>query len=174
MLPTTDWGQAAFDCNDFLLKTRLCPKFPVGVILDGKPITKMSIRHSKAVEWERKLRRVFNRIDVELESEYGGRYPLHPARPEEGSTSNPSHDGLFDLGAAFSAGYGSEHGPGYIVRLRLATLRDVPERVIDEIEDRVIKRLREELPKAFPDRNLDVERDGELFKIHGDLGLGQV
>lgn len=134
----------------------------------------MSIRHPKAIAWEQKLSEIFDEIDAELEAAYGDRYPLHPARAAKGKASNPEHDGLFNLGAAFSAGYGSKHGAGYVVRLRLATLTHVPKAVIEEIEDVVVGRLRKELPKAFPGRDLTVSRDGPVFKIHGDLSLGQV
>jgi len=126
------------------------------------------------LKWEKTLKRVFDMIDAELEDKFGGTYPLHPARAARGKTSNPAHDGLFTVGAAFSAGYGSEHGPGYIVRLRVSTLKSVPKKIIEEIEDFVVERLRTELPKAFPNRELKVTRDGHAFKIHGDLSLGSV
>ena len=132
----------------------------------------MSSRHPKAVAWERALKQIFDRIDDELEVRYGERYPLHPVRARKENTANPEHDGLFNLGAAFSAGYGSQHGAGYVVRLRVATLTSVPGSVLEEIEDVVVERLREELPKAFPGRRLEVSRDGPVFKIHGDLSLG--
>lgn len=131
----------------------------------------MSIRHPKAMEWEGTLKRIFDRIDVELENAYGERYPLHPVRAIKGQTANPEHDGLFDVGAAFSAGYGSTHGPGYVVRVRLATLSNVPKDVQKEMERFVAQRLRQELPKSFPDRVLNVRRDGPVFKIYGDLSL---
>lgn len=132
----------------------------------------MSLRHPKALAWERKLDAIFDRIDVELEDAYGDRYALHPARPPEGTTSNPEQDGLFNVGASYSTGYGSRHGAGYLVQLRVSTLENVPGAVREEIEEYVVKRLREELPEAFPGRELHVERDGPVFKIHGDLGLG--
>jgi hypothetical protein len=132
----------------------------------------MSSRHPKTEAWERRLKSVFDQIDAELERKYGERYPLHPVRSPKGETSNPAHDGLFDLGAAFSAGYGSEHGPGYVVRLRVATLAEVPDAVREEMESLVISRLRTELRAAFPNRELSVSRDGPVFKIHGDLSLG--
>lgn len=132
----------------------------------------MSIRHPKLLAWEKTLKRVLDMIDGELESRFGEYYPLHPVRAEHGHTANPAHDGLFGLGASFSAGYGSKHGPGYVVRLRLSTLSHVPKDIITQMEARVIERLEEELPKAFPNRELRVSRDGAVFKIHGDLGLG--
>lgn len=134
----------------------------------------MSIRHHKAVKWEKDLKKVFDQIDHELEDKFGASYPLHPARAVRGKTPNPASDGLFNIGAAFSAGYGSKHGRGYIVRLRVSTLQSVPRNVIEEIETFVAERLRKELPAAFPNRELRVTRDGHAFKIHGDLSLGSV
>jgi hypothetical protein len=131
------------------------------------------MRHPKALAWERKLKKVFRQIDERLEAEYGDRYPLHPARPEEGSTANPAHDGLFNIGASFSGGFGSQHGAGYVVNVQMATLEDVDDAVREEIEQRVAAELEAELPKAFPNRHLKVSRDGHTFKIHGDLSLGE-
>ncbi len=131
------------------------------------------MRHPKAEAWERKLKAVFDRIDAELEAGYGTRYPLRPGRPEPGSTPNPESDGLFNIGAVFSPGFGSQHGSGYVVEVRLATLERVPDAVRREILERVVARLRETLPEAFPGRRLEVTRDGSVFKIHGDLSLGK-
>jgi hypothetical protein len=131
------------------------------------------VRHPKTVKWERKLKQVFRRIDHRLEAEYGDRYPLHPARPRKGATANPAHDGLFNIGASFSGGFGSEHGAGYVVNVHMVTLERVDADVREEIEQRVAEELTAELPKAFPDRHLKVSRDGHTFKIHGDLSLGE-
>ncbi|MBL7076028.1 MAG: hypothetical protein ISS31_01025 [Kiritimatiellae bacterium] len=130
------------------------------------------MRHPKALKWERKLKEVFRRIDQRLEDEYGDRYPLHPARPKEGATANPAYDGLFNIGASFSGGFGSEHGAGYVVNVQMATLERVDDDVREEIEQRVAQALEAELPKTFPHRHLRVSRDGHTFKIHGDLSLG--
>ena len=43
---------------------------------------------------------------------------------------------LFDVGASFSAGFGSEHGRGYVVDLDMLTLDKVPE----EIKKHIIKK----------------------------------
>ncbi len=134
----------------------------------------MSLRHPKTVAWERKLSEVFDKIDTELESAYGDRYPLHPTRARHGKTANPEHDGLFNLGAVFSAGYGSQQGAGYMVRLRVATLSKVPKSTLEEMENLIVERLRDALPKAFPGRDLKITRDGPVFKIHGDISLGNV
>jgi len=134
----------------------------------------MSIRHHRAVRWEESLRRVFARVDERLESKYGRDYPLHPARPKHGTTASPEADGLFDLGAAFTAGYGSKHGAGYVVQITMATLAAIPKAVRESMEREVVDMLKAELPAAFPGRDLRVERDGPVFKIVGDLSLGNV
>ena len=131
----------------------------------------MSVRHPKATEWEDNLKRLFDRIDAELEAQYGDRYALHPNRPTRGETANPEDDGLFNVGAAFSAGFGSEQGRGYIVSLRMATLQHVPPEVQAAIEAEVVDRVRALLPEFFPGKDLRVERDGHAFKITGDLSL---
>ncbi len=132
------------------------------------------MRHSKAEAWERKLRGVFDKIDADLEAKYGHMYPLHPARPQYGSTDHPGHSGLFHIRASFSAGYGSEHGPGYVVEADIVTLTEVPDDVEEQIDEEVVELLRAELPRVFPGRTLHVSRDGHRYKIHGDLSLGGV
>jgi len=129
------------------------------------------MRHHKVEEWESRLKRVFDRVDDYLEEKYGHKYPLHPARPARGATSSKAHDGLFNIGASFSAGYGSKRGAGYVVEVRMVTLTRVPQYIRDQIEEEAVERLREELPKQFPDRELKVERDGPVYKIAGDLRL---
>lgn len=131
----------------------------------------MSFRDPRVSRWEQRLHDVFNEIDRVMEERYGDRYPLHPSRPEQGATRNPSADGLFDLGASFTAGYGSEHGRGYVVSIRLATLARVPADVMETIEQEVLVLLREKVPAAFPDRELRIERDGHQFKLFGDLSF---
>ena len=132
------------------------------------------VRHHKAVAWEKHLRMVFDKIDDALESKYGHLYPLHPARARRGTAANKAYDGLFNVGAAFSAGFGSEHGKGYIVRVQMVTLSSVPTDIREVIEEEVATMLRTGLAEAFPKRQLTVSRDGPVYKIHGDLGLGRV
>lgn len=132
----------------------------------------MSLRDPRAVEWEGRLKEVFDRIDDHLEDRYGGRYPLRPVRARRGETANREDDGLFDIGASFTAGFGSVAGRGYVIEVRMATLSRVPPDVLEEIEEEVVLRLREELPRAFPGRKLEVVRDGPVYKISGDLSLG--
>ncbi|MDZ4199002.1 MAG: hypothetical protein U1E27_06930 [Kiritimatiellia bacterium] len=134
----------------------------------------MSARHPKAVAWERRLKEIFDSIDSDLEERYGHQYNLHPSRPRRGTTSNPESDGLFNIGAAFSAGFGSKHGPGYLVEIRMATLDRVSAEEQERLEQEVVQMLRERLRQGFPDRKLTVSLDGHVFKIHGDLSLGRV
>ena len=117
------------------------------------------------------MKRVFDEIDAELERAYAGRLDLHPARPERGSTSNPEMDGLFNVGASYSAGFGSHYGPGYVVEIRVSTLDRVPEELRAALRDRVQELLTEKLPIAFPGKALQVDRERNHLRIHGDLSL---
>jgi hypothetical protein len=130
------------------------------------------MRGREVREWELELKRVFDRIDAELEEEYGDDYRRRASRPPAGKTSNPEVDGLFNVGATFSAGFGSEHGRGYIVKIDIATLERVPTRVREQIRHRVADRLRDLLAADFPDRQLEVVEEGKMLKITGDLRLG--
>jgi hypothetical protein len=129
------------------------------------------MRHPKIIEWEKKLKEVFDEIDDYLEDTYGDRYTLHPARAERDTTSNKASDGLFNVGASFTPGYGSEHGRGYAVEIDMVTLEHVPQRVERQIEQDVINKLRLKLPNYFPGKNLEVNKDGRAIKIYGELAL---
>ncbi|MFW5741923.1 MAG: hypothetical protein ACOCW3_03270 [Spirochaetota bacterium] len=132
------------------------------------------MKHPHLAEFETRLKRLFDAIDDDLEEKYGGRYRLHPARPRRGDTANKAHDGLFNVGATFTPGYGSKLGRGYIVQVEMVTLENVPEDVRESIEREVANRLAEKLPYYFPHRRLSVDRDRNVFKIHGDLRLGEI
>jgi hypothetical protein len=132
------------------------------------------MRHPKVVAWEKKLKDILDKIDIYLEDTYGRKYTLHPSRSQRGMTSNKSHDGLFSIGASFTAGYGSDYGRGYVVDVDMVTLDSVPDSVEQQIEEDVIKMLQRELPEAFPGKNLRIHKDGNRIKIHGDLSLGSL
>ena len=68
------------------------------------------MRHPRLVEFETRLKQLFDAIDDLLEEKYGRTYHLHPSRPARGLTGNKAHDGLFNVGATFTPGYGSHHG----------------------------------------------------------------
>lgn len=123
------------------------------------------------IKWEDKLHALLQKIDAELENTYGKKWPLHPSRPKRGTTANPQYDGLFRLTASFSAGYGSTFGSGYIFRVEIVTLSKIPPDIRDEIEEFSVNHLREGLSDIFSGRKLRVERDGNTFKIFGDLAL---
>jgi len=120
------------------------------------------------------MKSMFDEIDDWLEDRYGGRFRLHPNRPGRGSTSNRETDGLFNIGAAFSLGYGSKLGRGYVVQIEMSTLEHIPWETRSRIESDVENLVREKLPEFFPGRNLTLKRDGNLLKIIGDFNLGSV
>ena len=130
---------------------------------------------NRVERWEARLKKVFDEIDAELEGAAakgaGGRMRLHPVRMPAGMTSNPEDDGLYEVGANFTAGIGSEHGAGYAVRVRIATLDHVEASEQERLEALVAEKLREKLPGAFPGKDLRVERDVSGWKIVGDLSL---
>ena len=135
----------------------------------------MSSAKTKLERWEHRLKQIFDEIDSELEAEGACRkFKRHPNRPPAGATSNREDDGLFDLGAAFTVGIGSQHGPGYVVQARIATLDAIPAEKQKKFEAEVVRRLKEKLPAAFPGVALHVDRDGPVYKIHGDLSLGSL
>lgn len=132
------------------------------------------VKHPKMVEWDHKMKSLFDQIDDVLEDTYGGQYPLHPNRMPRNSTSNKEMDGLFNVGASYSAGFGTEIGKGYVVDIHMSTLSMVPEEIRKEIEALVENKLDELLPVYFPGRKLEVDKDGHCLKIHGDLSLGEM
>ena len=123
--------------------------------------------------WEGELKAVFDKIDDALEEKYGRLFPLHPSRAGKGGTSNREQDGLFDVGASFSPGFGSHYGRGYVVDIDMVTLSSVPSDVRTLVYADVAEMLGRLLPEHFPDRDLRVARDGTVFKIIGDLSLGE-
>ncbi len=129
------------------------------------------MRHRKAKQWEMKLKAVFDEIDITLEKEYGDRFSLHPARAKQGTTSNPEMDGLFNVGASYSGGFGSKLGPGYVVDIRLSTLQRIPKALKVDLRSRVQTILQEKLPSAFPGKKLQVDEERDHLRIHGDLSL---
>lgn len=132
------------------------------------------MQHHASRKIELTLRHLFGEVDAFLEDRFGDRHSLHPARAPRGTTSYYAQDGLFDVGASFSAGYGSRFGRGYVIDVRMVTLELVPEAEREEVIDAAVEKVRELLPRYFPDRDLAVSHDRQVFKIHGDLSLGRV
>ena len=71
--------------------------------------------------WERRLRRVLDAVDAQLEDAFGDRFPHRVGRPRRGTTANPKYDGLFSVEAKFTIKDVSGAGPGYIGDVLLAT-----------------------------------------------------
>jgi hypothetical protein len=130
--------------------------------------------HPKTMEFDSRMKKLFDEVDSYLEDLYGGRYKLNPIRPVRGETSNPEADGLFDIGANFTPGYGSELGRGYLIEVIMSTPEKVDDTVRREIYEVAADKVRELLPVHFPERKLDVFRDKNHFKIQGDFSLGTI
>jgi len=130
--------------------------------------------HPKTIEWDARMKTMFDRIDTILEDRYHNHWRLRRNRPKRGETANPEADGLFNVGAVFTPGYGSKIGRGYLVDITLATDAQVLPEQREEIEKLVLELLRDFIPEYFPERQLEVSRDGSSYKIHGDLSLGMV
>lgn len=132
------------------------------------------MEHPKAVEFDRKFQEIYEKVDREMEARHGDLFALHPCRPQAGSTSNPQMDGLYNLGASFTAGYGSREGRGYVVDLRIATLEEVPEEVRTMLWKEALELLDYHIKETFPHRELRIVPDGTLWKIVGDFSLGSL
>ena len=130
--------------------------------------------HPKLIEFDDRLKELFDEVDHYIEDLYGDRYLLHPMRPGRGETADPQMDGLFNIGADFTPGYGSQLGRGYLIDVTMSTLQDVDEGVRREIYEAVVEKVKELLPLRFPERELVVRQDGNHFKIQGDFGLGDL
>lgn len=131
----------------------------------------MSARHPRAVEWERRLWALFREVDRVLEERYSGTWTRSDRRPAHGAIEDHESSGLFNVGATFSAGYGSAHGRGYVLQLSVGATRPPSPGERRALEQEAADLVREALPRFFPGQRLEVSRDGELWKIHGDLRL---
>jgi len=130
--------------------------------------------HPKTVEFDTRLKELFDEVDHYIEDRYGDMYSLHPVRPARGETANPEADGLFNIGATFTPGFGSELGRGYLIDISISTLDRVDTKIRRGIYEAAAEKVRELLPLHFPERELTVQRDGNHFKIQGDFSLGEI
>lgn len=121
---------------------------------------------------ENELRRMCDDLDHFLEDTFGDRYPLHPNRPPRGKAARVAYDGLFSTGTKFTLGYGSETGKGYLVDIEIITLSRVNPEDRERIEQAAVSHLRKIIGQYFPDRRLDIQKDGRVYKIIGDFSLG--
>jgi len=127
------------------------------------------MKNRRFVAWERRLKELFDTIDDHLEDTYGARFSIHPSRPRRGSTANKEADGLFNVGASFSPGFGSSLGRGFVVDVDVATLESVPSAIRSRIESDIFRLIRDGLPLYFPGSETYVGRDNGVTKIFGTL-----
>jgi hypothetical protein len=130
--------------------------------------------HPKLVLFNEQLEKLFHEVDELLEDHWGASFSLHPNRPARGETENPEMDGLFNIAPDFTPGIGSEKGRGYLVSLKVSTLDRITPEQFEYLMEEAALFIKKKLPVYFPDRNLDVIRDGKRFKIIGDFSLGAI
>lgn len=130
--------------------------------------------HPKQEELENELANLCRNLDNHLEDKYGQKYRIHPNRLKRGAGSNPRFDGLFSTSIAFSLGYGSKSGRGYIVEVDIRTLDRVTEEDRQKILEDAFDYIKDNLKIYLPERELDIVRDGDVMKIVGDFSLGEV
>ncbi len=128
---------------------------------------------TRTEEMEHKLFVAMEHTDAEMERRYGDRFELHPARLPHGKAASRQYDGLFSLSAGFSAGFGSQFGPGYALDLRLVTLEAVPEDFRAQFEEEAIAFLQKELDQTMPERKMKIVKDVNGWKIVSDLHIGE-
>ncbi len=125
----------------------------------------------KLIKWEKPLLDILNEVDIQLEAEFAGSYPRHPARPPHGATANPQSDGLFRITANFTAGFGSDHGKGYALKVDFVTLQPLAAEQTGRIKARALELIQNALDEKLPERALTIKRDRHGWKIVGDLSL---
>ncbi|MBQ0070872.1 MAG: hypothetical protein KBS81_03315, partial [Spirochaetales bacterium] len=122
-------------------------------------------------ELEDRLTALGREIDNYLEDRFEGLYPLHPNRMPRGTGANPAYDGLSATTVAFSTGYGTKTGRGYVVNIDVRTLSWVTMDEKKRIYDEAYAFLQRVLPERFPERKLMVVMDGNMMKIIGDFSI---
>ena len=135
---------------------------------------KNMIDHPKMIQFDNQMKAMLDAVDNYIEDKYGDLYPLHPVRPKRNETANPQADGLFSVRADFTPGYGSDLGRGYILKVEMKTLADIPDDVRQTIFSDAVQKIESLLPVYFPERKLEVKQDKEFCKIVGDFSLGIV
>ena len=132
------------------------------------------IDHPKMIQFDNQMKAMLDAVDNYIEDKYGELYPLHPVRPKRNETANPQADGLFSVRADFTPGYGSDLGRGYILKVEMKTLAEIPDDVRQTIFSDAVQKIESLLSVYFPDRKLEVKQDKEFLKIVGDFSLGIV
>ncbi len=129
------------------------------------------MRNPRVEEWEEKLDQLLRRVTVQLEERFSDFALRHPARLPHGATDNPQNDGLFRITATFTPGFGSQLGKGYVLTIEPVTLERFRQEAWQKIEDFACAQIRAGLEAALPGRGLTLQRDGQVWKIVGDLSL---
>ena len=130
--------------------------------------------HPKQEELEKKLSLLCQALDNHLEDKYGEHYNIHPNRLKRGKGANPSFDGLFSTSLAFTLGYGSKYGRGYVMNVEIRTLDKVSQYDMADIKADAFSFVRQHLKTYIPEHELEIVQDGDLMKIVGDFSLGEV
>lgn len=128
--------------------------------------------HVKQRQLEKRIKALLDEVDHILEDSWGDEFALHPNRPERGETWDPEMDGLFEIAADFTLGLGSQYGRGYLINLRVASLQTLAPERYEAFMLEAAKLIQERLAAHFPERHLDIVRDGPRFKLLGDFSLG--
>jgi len=128
--------------------------------------------HPKQIALEGIMRKMCDELDHRLEESFGTAYPRHPNRPARGRAASVAYDGLFSTGTQFTLGYGSDHGRGYIVSVEMRTLSKVKKEDERAVEEATVAIIKELLPQYFPEREITLEKDGNVYKLVGDFSLG--
>ena len=130
--------------------------------------------HPKQEELEKKLSLLCQALDNHLEDKYGEHYHIHPNRLKRGQGANPSFDGLFSTSLAFTLGYGSKYGRGYVVNVEIRTLDKVSQYEQATIRGTAFSFISQNLKKYLPEHDLQIVQDGNVMKVIGDFSLGEV
>ncbi|MBI9096196.1 MAG: hypothetical protein JEY71_15115 [Sphaerochaeta sp.] len=128
--------------------------------------------HPKQIALEGIMRKMCDELDHRLEESFGSAYPRHPNRPARGRAASVAYDGLFSTGTQFTLGYGSDHGRGYIVSVEIRTLSKVKKEDEEAVEEATVAIINELLPQYFPEREITLKKDGNVYKLVGDFSLG--
>ena len=130
--------------------------------------------HPKQEELENKLSLLCQALDNHLEDKFGEHYKVHPNRLKRGQAANPTFDGLFSTSLAFTLGYGSKYGRGYVMNVEIRTLDKVSQYDSTKIQAEAFSFISQNLKKFLPDQDLKIVQDGNLMKVVGDFSLGDV
>ncbi|WP_024655687.1 hypothetical protein [Borrelia hispanica] len=123
----------------------------------------------KFEEFENVLFNICLCVDSMLEDEFGDAYELHPSRLSRGKAANGFLDGLFRVTTSFTLGYGSKFGRGYLIIIEMITLDVVDVEFNKRIVEKGIEVFGSKLKEKFPEKDLRIVYDINVYKIIGDF-----